>query len=104
MGAQIAREVAKQTNKIAGDGTTTAVVLASALIQEGLPAFDGTTNTRSQIFREFVSDAGSGSGILRLRRTILLLFGKKKSKTLCLDSFIKIMLLNRRGSVCLRTF
>jgi chaperonin GroEL len=45
MGAQIAREVAKQTNKIAGDGTTTAVVLANALIQEGLAAFDGTTNT-----------------------------------------------------------
>jgi chaperonin GroEL len=30
MGAQIAREVAKQTNKVAGDGTTTAVVLANA--------------------------------------------------------------------------
>jgi hypothetical protein len=27
-----------------------------------------------------VSDAGSGSGILRLRRTILLLFGEKKKK------------------------
>jgi chaperonin GroEL len=37
MGAQIAREVAKQTNKVAGDGTTTAIVLANALIQEGSP-------------------------------------------------------------------
>src|ERR1700736_1363682 len=44
MGAQIAREVAKQTNKIAGDGTTTAIVLANSLIQEGLAAFNGTTN------------------------------------------------------------
>jgi chaperonin GroEL len=44
MGAQIAREVAKQTNKVAGDGTTTAIVLANALIQEGLAALNGTTN------------------------------------------------------------
>jgi len=44
MGAQIAREVAKQTNKVAGDGTTTAIVLANALIREGLAAFDGATN------------------------------------------------------------
>jgi chaperonin GroEL len=44
MGAQIAREVAKQTNKVAGDGTTTAIVLANSLIQEGLAAFNGTTN------------------------------------------------------------
>ena len=36
MGAQIAREVAKQTNRVAGDGTTTAIVLANSLIQEGL--------------------------------------------------------------------
>ena len=35
---------------------------------------------RSQIFREFVSDAGAGSSILRLRRTFLLLFGRKNLK------------------------
>jgi chaperonin GroEL len=45
MGAQIAREVAKQTNKVAGDGTTTAIILANALIQEGLSVFSGDTNT-----------------------------------------------------------
>ncbi len=45
MGAQIAREVAKQTNKVAGDGTTTAIILANALIQEGLSVFGGDTNT-----------------------------------------------------------
>src|ERR1700751_906644 len=45
MGAQIAREVAKQTNKGAGDGTTTAIVLANALMQEGLAALNGPTNT-----------------------------------------------------------
>lgn len=36
MGAQVLREVSKQTNEIAGDGTTTATVLADALVQEGL--------------------------------------------------------------------
>jgi hypothetical protein len=35
---------------------------------------------RSQIFRKFVSDAGSGSGILRLRRTIPLLFWREDFK------------------------
>jgi chaperonin GroEL len=45
MGAQIAREVARQTNKVAGDGTTTAIVLANSLIQEGLSVFNGNTNT-----------------------------------------------------------
>jgi chaperonin GroEL len=37
--------VAKQTNKVAGDGTTTAIILANALIQEGLSVFSGDTNT-----------------------------------------------------------
>src|SRR5690625_6600668 len=36
MGAQLVSEVASKTNEIAGDGTTTATVLAQAMIQEGL--------------------------------------------------------------------
>jgi len=35
MGAQLVREVATQTNDVAGDGTTTATVLAQAMIDEG---------------------------------------------------------------------
>src|SRR3984957_7722703 len=35
MGAQMAREVASKTNDIAGDGTTTATVLARAIVREG---------------------------------------------------------------------
>jgi hypothetical protein len=35
-----------------------------------------------------VSDAGCGSGTLRLRRKIPLLFGEEKLKTVCFDSFI----------------
>jgi chaperonin GroEL len=36
MGAQLVKEVASKTNDIAGDGTTTATVLAQAIIREGL--------------------------------------------------------------------
>jgi chaperonin GroEL len=36
MGAQLAKEVANKTNDVAGDGTTTATVLAQAMVQDGL--------------------------------------------------------------------
>ena len=36
MGAQMVREVASKTNDIAGDGTTTATVLAQAIVREGM--------------------------------------------------------------------
>src|SRR5215472_16007621 len=36
IGAQLAKEVASKTNDIAGDGTTTATVLAQAIVHEGL--------------------------------------------------------------------
>ncbi len=38
MGAQMLREVASKTNDIAGDGTTTATVLAQAIVREGVKA------------------------------------------------------------------
>jgi chaperonin GroEL len=38
MGAQMVREVASKTNDIAGDGTTTATVLAQSIVREGLKA------------------------------------------------------------------
>lgn len=40
MGAQVVREVSLQTNDVAGDGTTTAIVLANALIQRGVDLTD----------------------------------------------------------------
>ncbi len=40
MGAQVVREVSMQTNDVAGDGTTTAIVLANALIQQGVELTD----------------------------------------------------------------
>ena len=36
MGAQMVKEVASKTNDLAGDGTTTATVLAQAIVKEGL--------------------------------------------------------------------
>src|SRR5208282_2023149 len=44
MGAQVLREVARQTNEVAGDGTTTATVLADALVQQGLAALAANAN------------------------------------------------------------
>ena len=38
MGAQMVREVASKTNDVAGDGTTTAIVLAHAIVREGVKA------------------------------------------------------------------
>ena len=44
MGAQVLREVSKQTNEVAGDGTTTATVLADALVQDGLACLANGAN------------------------------------------------------------
>ena len=44
MGAQLVKEVAMKTNGVAGDGTTTATVLAQALVREGLAAVDAGAN------------------------------------------------------------
>ncbi len=44
LGAQLAKEVATKTNDVAGDGTTTATVLAQAMVQRGLQAVTAGTN------------------------------------------------------------
>ena len=44
MGAQMVREVASKTNDIAGDGTTTATVLAQAIVREGLKSVAAGAN------------------------------------------------------------
>lgn len=45
MGAQVVREVSMQTNEVAGDGTTTAIVLANALVQKGVEASEAGAKT-----------------------------------------------------------
>ena len=44
MGAQLVKEVAMKTNGMVGDGTTTATVLAQAMVREGLRAVDACAN------------------------------------------------------------
>ena len=44
MGAQMVKEVASKTSDVAGDGTTTATVLAQAIMREGLRAVAAGTN------------------------------------------------------------
>ena len=51
MGAQMLREVASKTNDTAGDGTTTATVLAQAIVREGLKAVEiGRASCRERVY------------------------------------------------------
>jgi chaperonin GroEL len=55
MGAQLVREVATKTNDIAGDGTTTATLLAQAIIREGLK--NVTAGANPMIMRKGIDKA-----------------------------------------------
>ena len=44
MGAQLLKEVATKTNDVAGDGTTTATVLAQAIVTEGMKNLEAGAN------------------------------------------------------------
>ncbi len=57
MGAQLVKEVASKTNDIAGDGTTTATLLAQALVREGLK--NVTAGANPMIVRKGISAAVS---------------------------------------------
>src|SRR5437870_8896521 len=54
MGAQLVREVASKTNDVAGDGTTTATVLAQAIVNEGLRYVAAGGNPMLEIGRAHV--------------------------------------------------
>src|SRR5215216_7267093 len=47
VGAQLVKEVASKTNDVAGDGTTTATVLAQAIVREGLRVVAAGANPMS---------------------------------------------------------
>lgn len=65
MGAELMKEVASKTNDIAGDGTTTSVVLAQALINEGLKYVTAGVNVIS--LREAL-ETGRDEVVARLRK------------------------------------
>src|ERR671937_244715 len=58
-GAQLVREVATSTNDVAGDGTTTATVLAQAIVREGLKdiARVATVSSREREIGDVIGDA-----------------------------------------------
>ena len=49
MGAQLIKEVAAKTNDVAGDGTTTATVLAQAMVNEGMKNQIGRASCRERV-------------------------------------------------------
>jgi chaperonin GroEL len=55
MGAQLVREVANKTSDLTGDGTTTATLLAQAIIREGMRALDEGANP--MLLRRGIEDA-----------------------------------------------
>ncbi|HTZ55603.1 MAG TPA: TCP-1/cpn60 chaperonin family protein, partial [Candidatus Acidoferrum sp.] len=72
MGAQLVKEVASKTNDIAGDGTTTATVLAQAIIREGLRNVTAGSNPLlikrgiEKAVEVAVDDMGSGSNLQKV--------------------------------------
>ena len=70
-GAQLVREVATATNDVAGDGTTTATVLAQAIVRQGLKnaAPPGPTRWRSSAASSALSRMSSRTSSRRPRRS-----------------------------------
>ena len=64
MGAQMVKEVASKTSDVAGDGTTTATVLAEAIFNEGLRAVVSGVNPMLTI------EAGAHMNASRLAATL----------------------------------
>ena len=64
MGAQMVKEVASRTNDEAGDGTTTATVLAQAIIKEGMKAVAAGTGARAENGTITPLDVKAGDKIL----------------------------------------
>src|ERR1700729_1937234 len=58
LGAQLAKEVATKTNDIAGDGTTTATVLAQAMVRHGLRSISAQDAKIGELIAEAFSKVG----------------------------------------------
>lgn len=70
MGAQLVKEVATKTNDVAGDGTTTATVLAQAMIREGLK--NVTAGANPMVIRRGIEKAVAAAveGIRRIAKKV----------------------------------
>src|SRR3978361_2575640 len=60
MGAQLVREVATKTSDLTGDGTTTATLLAQAIVREGMRALDEGANP--MLLRRGIEEATASLG------------------------------------------
>ncbi|MCQ4086709.1 chaperonin GroEL [Saccharibacillus sp. JS10] len=74
MGAQLVKEVATKTNDVAGDGTTTATVLAQAMIREGLK--NVTAGANPMIIRKGI-DKAVKAAVLELQQIAKPIEGKQ---------------------------
>jgi len=70
MGAQVLREVSKQTNEVAGDGTTTATVLADAMVQQGLECLARGANPVELVHGLEVATAAAIKALGRVARPV----------------------------------
>src|SRR3979409_1102944 len=64
MGAQLVREVANKTSDLTGDGTTTATLLAQAIVREGMKALDEDATPRVP---PRGTEDGPGGGVAELQ-------------------------------------
>lgn len=74
MGAQLVKEVATKTNDVAGDGTTTATVLAQAMIREGLK--NVTAGANPMVMRKGI-DKAVKAAVLELQKIAKPIEGKQ---------------------------
>ena len=74
MGAQLVKEVATKTNDVAGDGTTTATVLAQAMIREGLK--NVTAGANPMVMRKGI-DKAVKAAVIELQKIAKPIEGKQ---------------------------
>ncbi|HEY2551015.1 MAG TPA: chaperonin GroEL [Streptosporangiaceae bacterium] len=70
LGAQLAKEVATKTNDVAGDGTTTATVLAQAMVREGLRSVAAGANPMEMKRGIDAAAAAVSEGLLKSARDV----------------------------------
>jgi chaperonin GroEL len=75
MGAQLVREVASKTSDLTGDGTTTATLLAQAIVREGMRALDEGVNP--MLLRRGIEEA-SACVVAELRRVARPVAGREQ--------------------------